>query len=91
MTRRDIKADYKAAYIAEYENCVRAGAKETAKRIADILKRDFGYEVAPPVQETAVPKGETEVRGKRGRRPAVKPSEQADESTVEAEADESDE
>lgn len=47
MEVRDIKADYKAAYIAEYEAHKRAGNEATAAGIADLLREHYGHDVAP--------------------------------------------
>lgn len=45
MSLRDIEADYKAAYIAEYESYKNAGLNEAAENIAGILRSDYGHDV----------------------------------------------
>lgn len=44
---RDIKADYRRAYVEEYESYQRAGRGEDAERVAAILREQYGHEVAP--------------------------------------------
>lgn len=45
--QRNVDADYKAAYIAEYEVLSKAGLSKAAGRIADILNDEFGHDVRP--------------------------------------------
>ncbi|WP_435251700.1 hypothetical protein [Streptomyces tendae] len=61
---RDIEADYKAAYLADYEAYARDGRTEDAARVAQILKDRFGYDVD---QE----QGEGQEQGDGGQEPAV--------------------
>lgn len=42
---RDIDADYRAAYLEEYEAYKRGGHREAAERIAGILRDDFNHDV----------------------------------------------
>lgn len=49
-SRRDIKGDYKAAYIVEYEAHKRAGNGVRAADVASILREHYGHEVAPRKQ-----------------------------------------
>jgi hypothetical protein len=44
---RDIKGDYKRAYLEEYEGYRRAGYDDAAERVAKILREDYEHEVAP--------------------------------------------
>lgn len=55
---RDIKADYKAAYIAEYDGYVRAGRKDDARIVAGILREQFGHDVDAKETAKAAPKPE---------------------------------
>lgn len=53
---RNIRADYKAAYIAEYEAYKTAGRDKDAAVVAGILRDNYGHEVDPapePEQERA--------------------------------------
>lgn len=60
--KRDEKADYKAAYIEEYESMMRGDNKDGQERVAKILKDQYDHDVnakpdkepEPPV-ERAVP------------------------------------
>lgn len=47
-SRRDIKGDYKAAYIDEYEAHKRAGNGVRAADVASILREHYGHEVETP-------------------------------------------
>lgn len=47
MEKRDIDADYKAAYLAEYELLKSLGRHESAERVAAVLRDHYGHEVAP--------------------------------------------
>lgn len=52
---RDVDADYKAAYLAEYHSYVRVGRDEDAAAVAEILRTSYDVEVAPaPVPEPEV-------------------------------------
>lgn len=42
---RDIKGDYKRAYLEEYEAYRRAGRPDDAERIAGILRDHYGHDV----------------------------------------------
>lgn len=42
---RDVDADYRAAYIEEYESYKRAGLDEQAENVAQILRDGYGHEV----------------------------------------------
>lgn len=44
---RDVDADYKAAYIAEYQSYRDSGRHDAAERVARILRDSYGYDVAP--------------------------------------------
>lgn len=44
---RDVDADYRTAYIAEYESYKRAGLDEQAENVAQILRDGYGHEVEP--------------------------------------------
>lgn len=61
---RNIHADYKAAYIAEYQGYKTAGREEDAAVVAQILRDSYGHEVEPeqeradadrPAENTAQP------------------------------------
>jgi hypothetical protein len=53
---RDIEADYRAAYIAEYESYRRAGRDADAENVATILREQYGHDVeAEPEQAPAAP------------------------------------
>lgn len=43
---RDIDADYKAAYLADYEAYRQAGRDKDADRVARILRDQYGHDVA---------------------------------------------
>lgn len=60
---RNIQADYKAAYIAEYEGYRRTGRHEDADAVARILRDHYAYDV-----ETAVPVDDTEKRDSQAAR-----------------------
>lgn len=70
---RNIRADYKAAYIAEYEAYRRAGRDEDADTVAKILRDHYAHDV-----ETAVPVDDTE---KRDGQTVKAPAEPGDQDT----------
>lgn len=55
MQKRDIDADYKAAYIHEYEAYRRAGRSGEAERVAKILREQYGHEVDPKPSKKVAP------------------------------------
>lgn len=44
---RDVKKDYRDAMVAEYASLVRAGRAEEAEHVAESLREQFDYDVAP--------------------------------------------
>lgn len=80
MSIRDEEADLIAAYKAEYDLAVAQGRLRHARRVAAVLERDHGVQVAPSAPEKAVaePALERAVPEKpaaRSRKPkAAKPS-----------------
>ena len=80
---RDIAADYRKAYLAEYENYKAAGYTDRAAAVADAL-RALGYEVErAPVKERAIPQEPLEtavddnapIKRARAKKAPVKPAE----------------
>jgi hypothetical protein len=58
---RDIHADYRAAYIEEYEALLRTGRKEDAERVAEVLRAHYGHDVSAPADEPT-PEGDAPER-----------------------------
>lgn len=78
---RDVNADYKAAYIYEYEACKRGGKDDDAATVAEILRTAYGHEVEPaPEPEPAVETATAKTEEPRQKRPYNKrqPHERAD-------------
>ncbi|ATL65137.1 hypothetical protein [Nocardia terpenica] len=51
---RDIEADYRRAYIEQYQRARAAGRGSEADRIAVVLRDRFGHSVAPPTPVPSV-------------------------------------
>lgn len=52
---RDIDADYRRSYIAEYEAYVQRGNDTAAAKVAQILRDHYGHEVAPDAPKAPKP------------------------------------
>lgn len=63
---RDVKADYIAAYLAEYRSYKSSGLDDRANEVAEALK-GLGYEVEPPLERAVPDKPETAVEKPRRR------------------------